>query len=409
MRSKFWMIVTVLIGSVLLLGACSSLVPQPGSGQPDQAATQAALVAQAVQATSTTGALQTQVAQLQTQVAVTSTEAPPQVTATPTVVPPTATPTLVPTATAVPPTPTPSIPCNAIAFVRDITIPDGSVLTPGMYFTKIWRLRNAGSCTWTPLYDLVFVSGDSMGAPAVVDLPGYVLPGEAIDLSVNMTAPANDGYFRGYWRLRDAQGVLFGIGSTNSSFYVDIRVQRPRADSPLDFVASYCAAEWTSGAGRLPCQGALDDSRGFVRRVDRPTLESGYIDDEAALLTHPQMITDGVIRGKYPLMRVEKGMYFLAVIGCGYQAEGCNVQFQLDYQIGSGAIQTLASWHEVYEGQFRPVEVDLSGLAGQDVRFILTVFANGSSRDDLALWLAPRVVSKGIPNVIDDPRRPGRD
>ncbi len=409
MKTKFWMIVTVSIISTLLLGACSSLVPQTGSDQADDASRQATLVAQAVEATSTTGALQTQVAQLQTQVAVTPTEAPPQDTATPTIVPPTATPTLVPTATAVPPTPTPSIPCNAIAFVRDVTIPDGSVLTPGMYFTKTWRLRNVGSCTWTPLYDLVFVSGDSMGAPAAVDMPGYVQPGEVIDLSVSMTAPAYEGNFRGYWRLRDAQGVLFGLSSSGSSFYVDIRVQRPRSDSPLDFVASYCAAEWSSGAGRLPCQGAQDDSRGFVRRIDRPTLESGYIDDEAALLTHPQMITDGMIRGKYPVMRVEEGMYFVAVIGCGYQAERCNVKFQLDYQIGSGAIQTLASWQEVYEGQFRPVDVDLSGLAGQDVRFYLTVFANGSSSDDLALWLAPRVISKGIPNVIDDPRRPGRD
>ena len=404
MNAKYWMITTVMILGILLMGACSALVPETGSGQVDSAATQNALIEQAVQATATTGALQTQVSQLQTQVAVTPTEAPQQATATPTEVPPTATPTLVPTATAVPPTPTPSVPCNSVAFVRDVTIPDGSVLTPGMSFTKTWRLRNAGSCTWTPLYDLVFVSGDSMGAPAVVDMPGYVAPGEVIDLSVDMTAPAHDGYFRGYWRLRDAQGVLFGIGSNGASFYVDIRVQAPRTDGPLDFVASYCAAEWTSGAGRLPCQGQADDSRGFVRRIDRPTLESGYVDDEPALLTHPQMITDGVIRGKYPAMRVEKGMYFVAVIGCAYQAERCDVHFQLDYQIGNGSIQTLATWHEAYEGQFRPVEVDLSGLNGKDVRFILTVLSNGSSSDDRALWLAPRIISKGIPNIIDDPR-----
>src|SRR5690606_20899388 len=155
-----------------------------------------------------------------------------------------------------------------------------------------------------------------------------------------------------------------------------------QSTNPLDLAASFCNAEWTTGAGRLPCQGSPGDARGYVRRIDAPVLESGYQDDEPALLTHPQMINDGIIRGKYPAMRIENGWRFVSIIGCAYQANGCDVRFQLDYQVAGGSIQNLASWHEVYEGSFRRVEVDLSPLAGQDVNLILTVHANGSSHQD---------------------------
>jgi hypothetical protein len=38
------------------------------------------------------------------------------------------------------------------------------------------------------------------------------------------------------------------------------------------------------------------------------------------------------------------------------------------------------------------VDVSLSSLAGQSVKFILTVLANGSPTGDRALWIAPRIV-----------------
>jgi hypothetical protein len=41
---------------------------------------------------------------------------------------------------------------------------------------------------------------------------------------------------------------------------------------------------------------------------------------------------------------------------------------------------------------FTQANVDLSTLAGKNVRFILTVHANGASDGDRALWLAPRIV-----------------
>lgn len=395
MNGKFWFLTTLLLLAILVLSACSPIIPETGDelSQDDLIATQSAEIFQAAQATATTIALQTQIAQLQTQVAAGPTSLPP--TATPliptaTPLPPTATP-LPPTPTAIPPTATPSIPCNAAAFVADVTVPDGTVFQPGAYFTKTWRLQNTGSCTWTTAYDIVLISGDLLGAPSEVAMPANVAPGQVVDVSVGMTAPGRDGSYRGNWRLRDAGNVVFGVGQSSGSFYVDIQVSTPQPSDPYNFASSYCSAEWTTGAGRIPCNGSEGDSRGYVKRVDKPVLETGYIDDEPALITHPQMVTDGIIRGKYPAVRIGNGYYFTALIGCVNKATGCDVKFQLDYTINNGPIATLATWHEIYDEQFRTVEVDLSGLRGQNVSFILTVLANGSASGDQAQWLAPRI------------------
>jgi hypothetical protein len=39
----------------------------------------------------------------------------------------------------------------------------------------------------------------------------------------------------------------------------------------------------------------------------------------------------------------------------------------------------------------------LSALEGQNVKFILTVFANGSSFKDFAIWIGPQILRPGTP------------
>lgn len=154
----------------------------------------------------------TQTMSAMTQTAPTQTSIP--VTAT--LVPPTSTP--LPTATAV-------SYCDWVTFVKDVTIPDGTKFAPGETFTKTWRLKNRGTCTWTPDYMLVFTTGDSMGSTTAVRLPGNVAPGQSVDVSVTLTAPTKRGDYVGYWMLRNPSGVLFGYGDrANQAFYVDINV-----------------------------------------------------------------------------------------------------------------------------------------------------------------------------------------
>lgn len=147
---------------------------------------------------------------------------PTSVPATVTPLPPTSTP--VPTNTSLP-SPTAVSYCDWVAFIQDVTIPDGARFTAGETFTKTWRLKNRGTCTWMSDYMLVFARGDKMGETTAVRLPGSVAPGQTVDVSVTLKAPDTRGNFTGYWMLRNPSGLLFGFGNNaNQAFYVDIKV-----------------------------------------------------------------------------------------------------------------------------------------------------------------------------------------
>lgn len=108
---------------------------------------------------------------------------------------------------------------DRVIFVKDVTIPDGTVLAPGVAFTKIWKLQNAGTSTWTSSYTLAFVSGEQMGTITSVPLEQSVPPGQQIDVSVNLVAPVNPGTYQGYWKMKNASGQFF-----NDAVYVLIAV-----------------------------------------------------------------------------------------------------------------------------------------------------------------------------------------
>ncbi len=42
-------------------------------------------------------------------------------------------------------------------------------------------------------------------------------PGQQVDVSLDMNAPTTPGHYRGYWKIKDAQGVKFGLGCTASA------------------------------------------------------------------------------------------------------------------------------------------------------------------------------------------------
>ena len=145
----------------------------------------------------------------------------------PPTIPPTNTPGIatstlaVATTSVAPPSPSATQTCDVAQFIDDVTIPDGTTLEPNETFTKTWRLKNVGTCSWTPSYAVVFSSGDSMSGPATQALTGNVNPGQTMDISVDLTAPGTDGNYKGYWKIRNAAGVHF------AQFYVDIKVKSP--------------------------------------------------------------------------------------------------------------------------------------------------------------------------------------
>lgn len=205
--NKRLFLLPVLLAMLLVFSGCNlpTIAPVPTATEFDLAAIQ-------------TAAAQTREAQDGGGIATV-----PPLLATDTPSPPTETPA--PTNTPFPTaTPTVAIPCDRVSFIKDVTIPDGKDFPPGDTFTKTWRLRNNGSCTWTSDYDLVFANGDSMGGPASVSLTGTVAPNQTVDVSVDLTAPNSPGTYRGNWKLRNASGQVFGLGDSASPFYVEIEV-----------------------------------------------------------------------------------------------------------------------------------------------------------------------------------------
>ncbi len=102
--------------------------------------------------------------------------------------------------------------CNHAEFIRDVTIPDGSYIAPGGYFTKTWRIRNVSPSTWPLGTKLIFSSGSQMGAPASVNFPYAVAPGKSVDISVSMRAPSTPGSYKGNWMIQTPNGAVFGVG-----------------------------------------------------------------------------------------------------------------------------------------------------------------------------------------------------
>jgi len=130
--------------------------------------------------------------------------------------------------------------CNWGAFVEGSTVENRSVYDPGEAFTIVWELENIGDCTWTTDYQVVFSSGYQMDAPAVMDMPQEVEPGETVDISMDMVAPGSPGTYTGYWLLTDEEGDVFGLGEDKDTpFWVSIRVTEEDGNITLQSSAPY--------------------------------------------------------------------------------------------------------------------------------------------------------------------------
>jgi hypothetical protein len=200
----------ILISLLAILPACNYPQAVQNTFSPEEIQTYAEQTAAVLQ-TETQQALQRTNAALQgeTQPAIPTNTPQPVLTSTPL-------PTFTLTRTR---TPTP-VPCNWAYYVSDVTYPDYTKVAPSWTIEKTWRLRNIGSCTWTSGYQLIFDHGDRMDAPDAVQLTtGTVPPGSTVDATVILKTPAADGTYRGDFKLRSSEGLVFGIGaSANEPF-----------------------------------------------------------------------------------------------------------------------------------------------------------------------------------------------
>jgi len=116
-------------------------------------------------------------------------------------------------------TPTPAACIDSSQHVLDLTFDDqgGTAppkVQPGQDFTKGWRIRNSGTCTWGPEYRLNYVGGNNKAAQMdgePVNVVGEVPPGQTYDFYVDLTAPSGVyGVMQGRWQMQNPAKVFFG-------------------------------------------------------------------------------------------------------------------------------------------------------------------------------------------------------
>lgn len=394
---KYGIIGLVLLA--LLLGACRAPTPDTNTAPTQDINalyTQVAgtLIAQGQQQPDSSGGQAEQ--PTQTPIVVTATyTSTPEIIESPT-----------PSATSVPPTAATA--CNQATFVADISIPDNTQIGRGNTFTKTWRIRNSGTCTWDKdSYDIVYEGGTNLADKSTFDLPKTVAPGETVDISIPMKAPNDNGTYRSNWMLRTGSGAKFGVnGSANSAgvpFFAIIRVgaggsgggNTGGGNVRYDFAANYCDAKWSSNTkNNLPCPGANQGSDGFVLVLQDPALEHRK-EDEPAIWMRPNHAGSGYISGQFPKYEVRNNDHFVAVIGCLDPSTNCRLTFKLSYLRPNGNEVVLGTWDEKFDNLSRTIDIDLSSLAGTEVRFILTVeTGNQNYQHANGYWFVPQIVRK---------------
>jgi len=101
-------------------------------------------------------------------------------------------------------------PCtNSLDFLDDITIEDGTIVSPGAVIDKHWLVQNSGSCDWDSTYRLRWIGGDPLGA----DDEQALYPARAgtqATLRILFTSPMIEGPSESSWQAVDPNGNVFG-------------------------------------------------------------------------------------------------------------------------------------------------------------------------------------------------------
>jgi hypothetical protein len=223
----WWILMSVLMVSALVLGACKpSGTPTPS---PEELAQQVANTQMARATQMAVATLVMRVTELSMPTKTPQPTATPQPTPTPQpTVATTAAPVVQPTTAPVTDNPigdSPKVWANdgkcyfQMQYLGDVNYPPDSIVKAGTAFTKTWRVKNSGTCPWEDgIYnvDLHFEGGDQMSGLPVQDIsPTTVNPGDTVEVSVKLAAPATAGTYIGYWLPTADGNVRFGYGDKN--------------------------------------------------------------------------------------------------------------------------------------------------------------------------------------------------
>ena len=110
--------------------------------------------------------------------------------------------------------------CKNMGFMGDVTIPDGTIMKPWEKFTKIWSIKNTGTCTWDEGFyfaawpDSPPSMGANQGTYKIKLEKDFVVPDQVINMGIEMYAPGDPGEYIAHWQMYDDLGQPFGYDIT---------------------------------------------------------------------------------------------------------------------------------------------------------------------------------------------------
>ena len=269
-----------------------------------------------------------------------------------------------------------------------------------------------------------------MDALDSLTLPGNVAPGQLIDISINLIAPSTPGTYKGIWSFEDNTGQKFGLGvSGNGQVWVQVKVVSTPTSTPTalpestqtsepanastieptkaisvneslvyDFVSEICAAQWSNNNVQQPCPGIGSETQNTISLVTLPALEDGSTLINPAILVGPGNVNES-IQGIYPEYLVQPGDHFRAIASCKVNSISCSALLRVSYQDSSNAIGNLSAVGEFYDQKYTQINIDLSALAGQKVKFILEMTPLNSDPGNHILWVLPGIYREPLPTA----------
>ena len=151
---------------------------------------------------------------------------------------------------------------DGAVLLRDVTIQDNTQVKANEKFTKTWEFQNTGTCPWIN-YTLVFAAGDQMGAPLSAPIADTA-SNEKAQVSVELTAPASNGTYTGYFTLHGLGDKIIPIG-VEQTFWVKIVVGAGAIVPTTSSGASPTQSGSTTTGGGANC--SYSQNAGYVNQI----------------------------------------------------------------------------------------------------------------------------------------------
>jgi hypothetical protein len=115
---------------------------------------------------------------------------------------------------------TPLVKCeDQLTFITDLTIPDGTIVSPDSTLDKRWEVENSGSCNWNGNYRIRLIAGPDLSAQKEQALYPARNGTRAV-IRLVFKAPLEPGSYRSAWQAYNPHGEPFG-----DPFFIDFQVQ----------------------------------------------------------------------------------------------------------------------------------------------------------------------------------------